>query len=267
MSNRLFNVLYKNILSKNQHPYKNALLLDHIHTTSIKWKDFYELLGLTKDATQSQIKSSYYEKAKHLHPDTGQSKDASDFHELTRAYETLSDIQSKIEYDKSLNNHNSRTPNHDPFEWAPRPPKRSVNMKDRNHQEPINMNHIQFVYKTINREDLPETPVFRPFENHHYSNSDYNRFEFDRVWDKERKAWAYQKKPLHIRKRYEEGLRQKFGDLQLIIAIIMVGSLLLSLYQTSYPFIKRKERIPYDDIVREFVLPHDDLLPEIEPKK
>jgi DnaJ-class molecular chaperone len=63
-------------------------------------RDYYEDLDLTQYATRSQIKSAYHTLAKRYHPDRSSDGDASAFLVVREAYERLSDIGFKIEYDR-----------------------------------------------------------------------------------------------------------------------------------------------------------------------
>ena len=65
-------------------------------------KNFYNQLGLKKNATRSEIKSAYRLLAKKYHPDTG--GDNEKFLALQLAWETLNDPQKKAIYDQSLIN-------------------------------------------------------------------------------------------------------------------------------------------------------------------
>lgn len=58
----------------------------------------YEILGVKKDATESEMKKAYYRLAKEKHPDKGGSEE--DFKELQMAYEILKDPQKRKIYDK-----------------------------------------------------------------------------------------------------------------------------------------------------------------------
>jgi len=60
-------------------------------------KDYYEVLGVKKEATPEEIKKAYRKMALKHHPDKG--GDEAKFKEASEAYETLSDPQKKQQYD------------------------------------------------------------------------------------------------------------------------------------------------------------------------
>jgi molecular chaperone DnaJ len=66
--------------------------------------NYYEILGLNKRASQTEIKSAYRNLALKYHPDkTQNNKQAEEkFKEINKAYETLSDIKKRQEYDKKI---------------------------------------------------------------------------------------------------------------------------------------------------------------------
>lgn len=64
-------------------------------------KDFYEVLGVKKDATETEIKKAYRKLALEYHPDRNKTKEAEEkFKEINEAYEVLSDPQKKQAYDQ-----------------------------------------------------------------------------------------------------------------------------------------------------------------------
>lgn len=65
-------------------------------------RDYYEVLGLSKNATEAEIKKAYRKMALKYHPDKNQGDDAAEekFKEAAEAYEVLSNAQKKSRYDQ-----------------------------------------------------------------------------------------------------------------------------------------------------------------------
>ena len=65
-------------------------------------KDYYEILGVNKQASDSELKSSYRKLAKKFHPDAnpGDSAAESKFKEISEAYAVLSDGDKRAAYDQ-----------------------------------------------------------------------------------------------------------------------------------------------------------------------
>ena len=65
-------------------------------------KDFYEILGLSKGASASEIKKAYRKKAIEFHPDKnpGDKEAEANFKKAAEAYEVLSDPNKKSQYDQ-----------------------------------------------------------------------------------------------------------------------------------------------------------------------
>lgn len=64
-------------------------------------RDYYEVLGVNKNAEQADIKKAYRQLAKKYHPDVSTEKDAeTKFKEVQEAYDVLSDSQKRSQYDR-----------------------------------------------------------------------------------------------------------------------------------------------------------------------
>ncbi len=65
-------------------------------------RDFYEVLGVPRSASQDDIKKAYRKLSKELHPDKhkGEKEAEQKFKEVNEAYETLSDTKKKQMYDQ-----------------------------------------------------------------------------------------------------------------------------------------------------------------------
>ena len=64
-------------------------------------KDYYEILGISKNATQQEIKRAFRKLAMKYHPDKNKTSEAeSKFKEINEAHEVLSDPDKKAHYDR-----------------------------------------------------------------------------------------------------------------------------------------------------------------------
>ncbi|MFR4489569.1 MAG: DnaJ domain-containing protein [Bifidobacterium pseudocatenulatum] len=63
-------------------------------------KDFYKVLGVSKDASDDDIKKAYRKLARKYHPDVNKTKEAEEkFKDISEAYDVLSDKDNRQKYD------------------------------------------------------------------------------------------------------------------------------------------------------------------------
>lgn len=61
---------------------------------------YYEILGISKNATEQEIRIAYKKKARILHPSHDPNPEKRDFKEMQEAYEVLIDKDKRKYYDK-----------------------------------------------------------------------------------------------------------------------------------------------------------------------
>lgn len=78
-------------------------------------KDYYYILGVTKNATRDEIKKAYRKLSLKFHPDKNADDDGffeARFKEINEAYECLSDPTRRRQYDASFNSNSYKRNNH-----------------------------------------------------------------------------------------------------------------------------------------------------------
>ncbi len=66
----------------------------------MKYKDYYEILGVKREASETEIKSAYRKLARKYHPDVNKEKGAEEkFKDINEAYEVLGDKEKRQRYD------------------------------------------------------------------------------------------------------------------------------------------------------------------------
>ena len=86
---------------RSQQQQKSQIQRNFYTSPKLNAKDYYQTLGVAKNASAKDIKKAYYQLAKKYHPDTNKDDpDASrKFQEVSEAYEVLSDDTKRKEYD------------------------------------------------------------------------------------------------------------------------------------------------------------------------
>jgi len=85
---------------------------------------YYEILGIKRDAKQSEVKQAYFKLAKVYHPDVNHEDDArATFDKITEAYTTLIDLTQRYFYDQhgvACEELRKRGSNSTIFDWVPK---------------------------------------------------------------------------------------------------------------------------------------------------
>jgi molecular chaperone DnaJ len=81
-------------------------------------KDYYEILGVARSATEKDLKSAYRKLARKHHPDVNPGDKAAEekFKEISAAFAVLSDPEKRAKYDRG--GHAAFEPGFDPFHGA-----------------------------------------------------------------------------------------------------------------------------------------------------
>lgn len=105
-------------------------ILRQMHQTEALWnmsKNYYEILGIEKNASKEEIKKAFYRKAKIYHPDVNHASNAADvFRLIQEAYQTLYDDDKRGEYDyQQIKNTSSCRPNYQSGNYQGSPQSRT----------------------------------------------------------------------------------------------------------------------------------------------
>jgi len=86
----------------------------------LKYKDYYNILGVKRDASQSDLKRAYRRLARKYHPDVSKEANAEErFKAVGEAYEVLKDAQKRARYDQLGANWQSGQEFRPPPGWQP----------------------------------------------------------------------------------------------------------------------------------------------------
>src|ERR1700731_599066 len=87
---------------------------------AVQFKDYYETLGVSKTATEDEIRSAFRKLARKYHPDVAKDKKTAEekFKQINEAYEVLSDPEKRRKYDQLGANWNQPGGFQPPPDWG-----------------------------------------------------------------------------------------------------------------------------------------------------
>src|ERR1700685_830039 len=87
----------------------------------MQYKDYYEVLGVTRGAAADEVKRAYRKLARKFHPDVSKERNAENkFKEVQEAYEVLRDPEKRAAYDQLGRDYRTGQQFRPPPDWAQR---------------------------------------------------------------------------------------------------------------------------------------------------
>ncbi len=133
------------------------------------FRNYYEILGVEKDASSDEIKAAYRKLARRYHPDVNPDNKAAEdkFKELSEAYEVLGDVTKRSQYDQF-----GKFWQQQGFQGAARAAKNAWNKTTCNGSQEVDFgeyrNFNDFVDQLLNRRVTTNTTSTRPPQTDYY---------------------------------------------------------------------------------------------------
>lgn len=146
-------------------------------------KNFYDILGVQRNACDDEIKSAFRNKAKNCHPDHCGDGGKAAFIELMEAYETLGDMEKRQAYDARFNVSSSRQYGRSPIEPMDESHEFYRNRRPVVPTEMTFFDELVHLMQGLDREGA----VFRTLEQFERENLFFNKIidQFDELFQKD----------------------------------------------------------------------------------
>ncbi|XP_061400043.1 dnaJ homolog subfamily C member 30, mitochondrial-like [Musca vetustissima] len=186
-----------------------------ICTTTPRYIDHYNVLGISRRATQSEIKAAYYRLSMLYHPDKNQGSDtaALKFREITQAYEVLGNYKLRRLYDKGVIH-----------TTAERPDETMKGAEPEEEDDPSTKFYKSRFKKSTVGDSEGRSPI--------YDLDEWTRIQYANTFQRRQTA----KEKYHRTKKHEKDSALMTQNEILLFVIMVVTSLAFLRYSTDAPF-------------------------------
>lgn len=191
-------------------------------------KNPYSILGVSKTATQAEIKKAFYALARKYHPDHNKDKDADvKFKEINNAYEILGDEKKRSDYDQNFGGFSDKSS----FKSGSRPNYRNSYQENSNKKYGT---HSQNEWEEFFKMYQNFERINRELEKEYYRKKREQEQEDEKFYQSHRTFYQYNGKIFNNER--EVNRSKQMGDSNIIQILIIVFVLI---YLWNYNFTKK----------------------------
>jgi len=139
-------------------------------------KDYYQILNISPDASEKEIKNAYLALVKRYHPDVTGGKSTEHFKEISNSYKILSDKSSKSFYDSNSEKVSRYYYSSTAFESSSSKKPKNANIYTEFYDEPNNQSRSEFNSKYYSREHYRNGNYYQNPHSSYYQDQKGNGF-------------------------------------------------------------------------------------------